>query len=197
MLSAGTCGPSLVGELRSRKPLGAAGKAKTQTKQVYQTLAFSCPMHLPPASISITVLYLEHFPILLWSHLHWTNSYLSDLIKYTRASRLPAAWGFQCIFPTPLSTQKLLHRLGFLWKTKTGLCSRLQIQHILKMFLNRSLWIRTLPLIKEMTHMQKHVKWIWNGMDLSKLQEIVKDRVAWSAAIHGVAVRHDWVTEQQ
>ena len=32
---------------------------------------------------------------------------------------------------------------------------------------------------------------------LSKLQEIVKDREAWHAAVHGVTVRHDWVTGQQ
>ena len=34
-------------------------------------------------------------------------------------------------------------------------------------------------------------------MSLSKLQKIVKDREAWHAAVHGVAKRHDWVTEQQ
>ena len=29
-------------------------------------------------------------------------------------------------------------------------------------------------------------------MNLSKLQEIAKDREAWHAVVHGVAKRHDW-----
>ena len=34
-------------------------------------------------------------------------------------------------------------------------------------------------------------------MSLSKLREMVKDKEGWRAAVHGVTVRHDTVTEQQ
>ena len=34
-------------------------------------------------------------------------------------------------------------------------------------------------------------------MSMSKLQETVKDRESWYAAVHGITVRHDLANEQQ
>ena len=34
-------------------------------------------------------------------------------------------------------------------------------------------------------------------MNLGKLWEMVRDREAWSAEVHGVAKRHNWATELQ
>ena len=48
---------------------------------------------------------------------------------------------------------------------------------------------------------KQRMKWLNSiidsmDMNLSKLREMVKDREAWCATVHGVAIRHDLVTEQ-
>ena len=82
-----------------------------------------------------------------------------------------------------------------------GLILKLKLQYLGHLMWGADLFEKTLMLGKvegRRRRAQERMRWldsITNSMDISKLQEIVEDRGAWGATVHGVTKSQTWLSD--